>query len=244
MSKRNLPYHASKRETGTHLNPFSLSQQTSILQTPAMAVSSLSLSAGLAPPAVLHPKRDLLHGAAKSSGCKMGYTGWGLIATCTGTFQVVPQLLSLKGNLSSKLWTWHRLGLPKPPLFGFFSGGECAGQCLCWWIAWHCGSKVQEIQNPAAVNIGESPLLPVPNMLPNRAAVCPWLFHWAKLSLKNFFLFNLSGYHHSRDVGLDLPTGKHQTKKTVVRLHVINGLQLKFFFSFVPADLTESYKNI
>lgn len=185
MSKRNLPYHASKRETGTHLNPFSLSQQTSILQTPAMALSSLS--AGLAPPAVLHPKGDLLHDAAKSSGCKMGYTGWGLIATCTGTLQVVPQLLSLKGNLSSKLWTWHRLGLPKPPLFGFFSGGECAGQCLCWWIAWHCGSKVQEIQNPAAVNIGESPLLPVPNMLPNRAAVCPWLFHWAKLSLKNFF---------------------------------------------------------
>lgn len=59
-----------------------------------------------------------------------------------------------------------------------------------------------------------------------------------------FFFPNLSGCQQIRDLGLDLLTGKHQTKKTVVRLHFINGLQLEFFFSFVPADLTESYKNI
>lgn len=47
---------------------------------------------------------------------------------------------------------------------------------------------MQEIQNPAAVNIHESPPLCVPNMLPNEAAVCPWLFSWAKASLQNLFL--------------------------------------------------------
>ena len=59
-----------------------------------------------------------------------------------------------------------------------------------------------------------------------------------------FFFYSLLGYQHSRDLGLDLLSGKHQTKKTVVYLRFINGLQLEFFFSFVPADLTESYKNI
>jgi len=45
---------------------------------------------------------------------------------------------------------------------------------------------VQEIQIPAAVNIHESPPLREPNVLPNGAAVCPWLFSWAKASLQNF----------------------------------------------------------
>lgn len=103
---------------------------------------------------------------------------------------------------------------------------------------------MQEVENPAAVNIHESPLLCVPNMLPNEAAVCPWLFSWAKASLQNFFFFSDSRYRHSRNLCLNLLTSKHQTKTTVVCLHFINSLQLEFVFSSVPADLTENYKNI
>lgn len=80
---------------------------------------------------------------------------------------------------------------------------------------------MQEIQNPAVVNIRESPLLRVPNMLPKEAAVCPWLFSWAKATLQNFlgfFFFSDSRYQHSRNLCLDLLTGKYQTKVTVVRL--------------------------
>lgn len=45
---------------------------------------------------------------------------------------------------------------------------------------------MQEIQSRAAVNIHESPSLRAPSVLLNQAAVCPWLFSWAKASVQNF----------------------------------------------------------
>lgn len=45
---------------------------------------------------------------------------------------------------------------------------------------------MQEIQSRAAVNIHESPSLRAPSVLPNQAAVCPWLLSRAKASVQNF----------------------------------------------------------